>query len=44
MAATVGLGRDVALHFALFKDESYSFGKGIVLFTNTYLALLALDV
>lgn len=28
MANSVGLSRDVAPHFALFKDEGNNFGKG----------------
>lgn len=28
VASSVGLGRDVAPYFALFKDEGNNFGKG----------------
>lgn len=40
VVTSVELGRDVAPHFALFKDEGHSFGNGIVLLRSMYFAML----
>ena len=39
VASNVGLGRDVAPHFALFKDEGHNFGTETVLSINAFLTL-----
>jgi len=40
VATSVGLGRDVAPHFALFKDEGHSFGNRIVLLRSIQFPML----